>query len=59
MEAAPDVYHVTDHHRDDPYLLVRLAAIGADALRERIEESWRMVAPGKLAAEMEAGGTAA
>lgn len=59
MEADPDVYHVTDHYRDDPYVLVRLAAIGADALRERIEESWRMAAPRKLIAELEAGGTGA
>jgi hypothetical protein len=55
MEAEPDVYHVTDHYRDDPYVLVRLSAIGADALRERIEESWRMVAPKKLIAELDAG----
>jgi hypothetical protein len=59
MEAAPDVYHVTDHYRDDPYVLVRLWAVGADALRERIEESWRMVAPKKLIAELEAGRTGA
>jgi hypothetical protein len=57
LEAAPDVYHVTDHYRDDPYVLVRLSAIEADALRERIEESWRMVAPKKLIAELEAGRT--
>lgn len=59
MEAAPDVYHVTDHYRDDPYVLVHLSAIDADALRERVEESWRMVAPKKLIAELEAGRTSA
>ncbi len=55
MEAAPDVYFVTDHYRDDPYVLVNLSVIQADTLRERIEESWRMVAPRKLIAELEAG----
>jgi hypothetical protein len=55
MEAEPDVYHVTDHYRDDPYVLVRLAAVQPEALRERIEESWRMVAPKKLIAELDAG----
>ena len=53
------MYHVTDHYRDDPYVLVRLSAVDADALRERIEESWRMVAPRKLIAELEAGRTSA
>lgn len=57
MESAPDVYFVTDHYRDDPYVLVNLSAADADALRERIEESWRMVAPKKLIAELEAGRT--
>jgi hypothetical protein len=55
MESAPDVYFVTDHYRDDPYVLVNLSLVQADALRERIEESWRMVAPKKLIAELEAG----
>jgi hypothetical protein len=55
MEAEPDVYHVTDHYRDDAYVLVHLSAIGAEALRERIEESWRMVAPKKLIADLDAG----
>lgn len=54
MEAEPDVYFVTDHYRGDPYVLVRLRAIGPDALRERIEESWRMAAPKRLVAELEA-----
>lgn len=54
MEAAPHVFHVTDHYRDDPYVLVRLAAVDPGALRERIEESWRMAAPRKLVAELDA-----
>ena len=54
MDAEPDVYFVTDHYRDDPYVLVNLSAVGPDALRERIEESWRMVAPKKLAAALDA-----
>jgi hypothetical protein len=55
LEAEPDVYHVTDHYRDDPYVLVHLSAIGAEVLRERIGESWRMAAPRKLVAELDAG----
>lgn len=55
MEAEPDVYHVTDHYRDDPYVLVRLSAVRAQPLRQGIEDSWRMVAPKKLLAELDAG----
>jgi hypothetical protein len=55
LEAEPDVYHVTDHYRGDPYVLVHLSAVDADALRERIEASWRMAAPRKLIAALDAG----
>lgn len=59
MDSAPDVYFITDHDRDDPYVLVNLALVEADALRGRIQESWRMVAPKKRIAEREAGRTQA
>ncbi len=41
MEIAPETYFVTDHYRGYPSVLVRLAAIEADALRARLEQSWR------------------
>jgi hypothetical protein len=36
-------------------VLVNVSILEADALRERIKESWRMVAPKQLIAEPEAG----
>lgn len=55
MAAEPDVNHVTDRYRDDPYVLVRLSAVRAGLLRQGIEDSWRMATPKKLLAERDAG----
>jgi len=50
----PDVYVVTDHYRDYPMMLVDLAAVPDDELREILIESWRRQAPKKLRAEFDA-----
>ncbi len=50
LEAAPGTFFLTDHYRGYPYVLVRLAAIDPDRLREILEESWRETAPKKLVA---------
>ena len=51
----PDVYLVTDHYRDYPMMLVNLAAVPDDELREVLIESWRRRAPKKLGAELDSG----
>lgn len=53
MDDLPDVFYVTDHYRDYPAILVRMAAVTEPLLRERLEESWRIVAPKKLAAALD------
>ena len=53
MGAEPDTFFVTDHYRDWPYVLVRLAAIEEDELREVLTDSWLMAAPKRLAATLE------
>lgn len=40
MHADPDVYFITDHYRNYPYVLVRLPRISAKEMRERLEEAW-------------------
>ncbi|MGE0668488.1 MAG: MmcQ/YjbR family DNA-binding protein [Sphingomonadales bacterium] len=55
MEAAPDIYHETDHYRGWPAVLVRLAAIADDELALRIEQAWRMKAPKTLVKQFDAG----
>ena len=53
MEDQPDVFHITDHYRDWPCVLVRLSTVTPALMRERMEESWRMMAPKRLVAELD------
>ncbi len=45
MQSAPDVFFITDHYRDHPWILVRFATVAAQALPDLIERAWRLVAP--------------
>jgi hypothetical protein len=54
LESDPAVFFITDHYRDYPALLIRLAAIGEDALTELLTMAWRRAAPKKLVAEFDA-----
>jgi arsenate reductase (glutaredoxin) len=58
MRAEPEVFHITDHYREYPYVLVALAAIPGTELREVLAESWLRAAPKRLAAQHEAELTA-
>jgi hypothetical protein len=49
IEADPATFYVTDHYRDYPLMLVRLAAVRPDVLHELLERAWRSVAPRRLA----------
>ncbi len=40
MHGDPDVYFITDHYRNYPYVLVRLPRIRTKEMRERLEEAW-------------------
>jgi len=53
MQAAPDVFFITDHYRDHPWVLVRLSAVDKDALSDVIERAWRGIAPKALVTERE------
>ena len=54
MKADPDTYHITDHYVNYPLMLVRLAKVFPDDLRDLLEESWRSVAPPRLVAAYDA-----
>ena len=49
----PDAYIVTDHYRDYPMMLVDLAAVPLEELREILIESWRRRAPKRLLDEFD------
>jgi hypothetical protein len=51
LQAAPDVFFITDHYRNWPMVLIRLDKVRADALPDLIERAWRMRAPARLIAQ--------
>jgi hypothetical protein len=51
IRSDPAVFFITDHYRGYPAVLVRLAAIDRDRLREILEVAWAQAAPKRLVAE--------
>ena len=41
MAADPETYYITDHYRNYPWILVRLARVHSDALRDLIRMAWQ------------------
>src|SRR6516165_145749 len=50
MKVDPETYHITEHYRPYPYMLVRLSTVSRDDLRDLLTESWRLSAPKRLLA---------
>jgi hypothetical protein len=48
LGADPEAYYTTAHYDGYPAILVNLAAVDLDELRELITESWRIKAPARL-----------
>ena len=48
MNAAPEKFYITDHYLKYPWMLVRLAAVRPDEVRDLLVQSWRRVAPKRL-----------
>jgi hypothetical protein len=44
LEDAPETYYLTEYYRRYPLVLVRLARIDRDALRDLLAVSWRLTA---------------
>ena len=43
LAAEPDTYYLTDHYVDYPVVLVRLARVHPDALRDLLQIGWRFM----------------
>lgn len=56
LQSAPEVFLITDHYRDYPWILVRFAAVAPRALPDLLERAWRLVAPRTLVTKFDAGG---
>ena len=53
MQADPETFF-TEHYRNYPLVLVRLAKVPRSALADLLERAWRLVAPKTLLAEFDA-----
>jgi hypothetical protein len=53
MEADPKTFYITEHYRNHPMMLVGLSTVRPDELRELLAQSWRSVAPTRLATALE------
>jgi hypothetical protein len=51
IAAAPDRFFTEPHYNGFPAVLVRLAAVEGDELRELLTDAWRVMAPPKLVRE--------
>jgi hypothetical protein len=44
IAADPDTYFITDHYLNYPWILVRLARVSPDAMRDLLRMAWRSAA---------------
>jgi len=59
LEMDPRTYFITDHYRDYPSVLVRIARIDKTILRKMLERRFRATAPKKVLKEMDAAAASA
>jgi hypothetical protein len=53
LELDPKTYHITDHYKDYPAVLVRMERITPEELRIMLDRRWRKIAPKKLVKALE------
>ena len=49
MNTSPEKFYITDHYLKYPWVLVRMASVTPDELRDLLIGSWRRVTTGKTA----------
>lgn len=54
MQADPETFFITEHYRNYPLVLMRLAKVPRSALGDLLERAWRLVAPKTLVAKFDA-----
>jgi hypothetical protein len=54
LQSDPQVFFITDHYRDFPWILVRFASVDPQALPDLMERAWRLVAPKSLQSRRDA-----
>ena len=56
IEMDPATFHFTNHYRDWPIVLARLASVDPDWLRAALTRRWRKVAPKRMVKAFDAAG---
>jgi hypothetical protein len=56
MRADPETFYITEHYRQYPWILVRLATVDPADLADLVTDAWRLGAPKKLIDEHDGGG---
>jgi hypothetical protein len=51
LRAQPDRFFITDHYREYPWVLLRLARVTEPEMRVLLEDAWELVAPKRLVAQ--------
>ncbi len=54
LRSNPELWCLTEHYRDYPYVLLRLPVVERRHLPQILEDAWRLVAPKRLVAEFDA-----
>ncbi len=49
MEGEPDTFYITEHYRNYPMMLARLATLHPDELRRLLTQTWQKQAPKRIA----------
>jgi hypothetical protein len=55
MQADPHTFFITDHYQGYPWILVRLASVRREQLRDLLDDAWRGAAPKRLLAARQGG----
>ena len=50
IESDPEIFYITDHYLNYPWILVRLANVRQDQLSELLKQAWLLAAPRRLTA---------
>jgi hypothetical protein len=48
MKKEPATFFITDHYKNGPYMLIKLAAVSKKDLKQLLFESWQLRAPIRL-----------
>ena len=54
MEAEPGTFHITQHYKDYPSVLARIATLHPGSFRNVLERKWRTLAPKKVVKDYDA-----